>query len=72
LPSSDYDTGFRDGVMFVTKHIRLAASAVETPQRQDYQNASGKTIRAISRLGSPHLARKYRELADTLENLVTQ
>ena len=72
MPNPDYDIGFRDGVMFITKHIRLAADAIEQNQRQGFRDANGKTINAISRPGSPHLARRYRELADTLEHLVTQ
>jgi hypothetical protein len=71
MTDPDYDQGFRDGVKFVTKHIRLAADQVEKTTRQTFE-AKGKTYHAIARLGQPIYAAKLRELAAELERIVTQ
>lgn len=66
-----HDMGFRDGIKFVAKHLRVAAERVEVPQRGTFQKGETR-IEAITRSGQPHLARKYRDLADELERLITQ
>lgn len=68
-----HDQGFRDGVRFVARHLRVAAERIEKPIRDTFASrTSGHEVQAISRSGQPHLARKYRELADELERLITQ
>jgi hypothetical protein len=66
-----HDQGFRDGIKFVAHHLIVAAERVETPVRGTFEK-DGKQIEAIVRSGQPHLARKYRELANELLRLVTQ
>lgn len=66
-----HDQGFRDGLKFVAKQLYVAAERVEKPQRSTFEK-DGKHIEAIAHVGQPHLARKYRELADELLRLVTQ
>jgi len=66
-----HDQGFRDGVKFVAKHLYVAAERIEKPTYGTFQK-DDHTVQAITRTGQPHLAKKYRELADELIRLVTQ
>lgn len=69
----EYEHGFRDGIIFVAKTLRIAAERVERPTYDTFTHRdSGREFKAISKAGQPHLAKKYRELADELEHMVTQ
>lgn len=65
------DQGFREGIHFVARHLRVAAERIEKPTYSTFHK-DDHTVQAISRVGQPHLAKKYRELADELERLITQ
>lgn len=67
-----HDQGFRDGLKFVAKQLYVAAERIEKPKHDTFKKGDGIEVQAIARVGQPHLARKYRELADELLRLITQ
>ena len=67
MNQGDYDKGFADGLLFVAKLLRNSAAIVEAPLRGDYKHADGRQFDAITRIGNPHLANKFREVAGLLE-----
>jgi hypothetical protein len=67
MSEADYDKGFAEGLLFVASLLRRSASIVETPTYSDFNRSDGGSFKAIAKVGSPHLAAKYREIARLLE-----
>lgn len=63
---TNYERGFRDGVAFVTRHLRTAADRVEQPRRGTVEK-DGKMFDVVLDNGQPRMARRLRELADELD-----
>jgi hypothetical protein len=69
---ADYERGFADALLWMSKLFRGCAEMVETPIYNDFESREGRKFRAIERTGQPHYAAKLRELATLLEHSVTR
>lgn len=65
---TDYDKGFRDGIAFVSRHLRIAAERAERVRRGTVEK-DGKTYDVVLDNGQPRMARRLRELADELQKM---
>jgi hypothetical protein len=71
MSQDDYDRGFADALLWMSKLFRGCAEMVETPIYNDFENKeTGRSFRAIEHTGQPHYAAKLREIATLLEHSV--
>ena len=70
--NDDYDRGFADGLKWVASTLRHSAGLVEQPTYDTFKRGNGDPVRAISCVGQIHFANQLRQVAQTIEDAITQ